>query len=52
VHCLEEDENIGESIQDSNMQFQLEENDTITAIAISKDSRFLIANTSLKNPRI
>jgi len=48
VHWLEEDEPLAESLQDPNMEFRLEESDTVTAVTVSRDSRFLIANTSFK----
>lgn len=44
--------NIVEALEDPEAQYVLEEQDTITSICLSKDGKYLLANVSLKNPRL
>jgi WD40 repeat protein len=41
-----------EAMDETDLQFTLEENDTITSISLSKCGRFLLTNVSFKNPRL
>jgi len=45
-------DNLQEAIDDPDSQFELESKDTIFRIALSKDGRYLLANTSFDNPEL
>ena len=52
VYELSTDEERFESLKNIENAYNLEENDTITSISMSKDGRYLLTNVSLKNPRL
>ena len=39
-------------MEDIDQQYELETSDTLTSISLSKDGRYLLANVSLKQPKI
>lgn len=49
---MNEGETIMEAMDETDLQYVLDETDTITSICLSKDGRYLLANVSLKNPRL
>ena len=52
VFNLDEGEHMADTLEDADSQFELEMQDTVTSIHLSKDGRYLLANMSFKNPRI
>ena len=39
-------------MEDADNRYEVEITDTVTSIALSKDGRYLLANVSLKSPRL
>lgn len=45
-------EEVKQAFEDSDFNYEVDSNEAVTSIALTRDGRFLLCNVSLKNPRL